>query len=282
MEQRSQSISVIRRQEKLLRFDFLELWRYKDLLFLFVRREIVIVYKQTILGPLWFFIQPLLTTFMFTFIFGNIAGIPTDGIPKVLFYLTGITVWNYFAECLKLTSDTFKKNSAIFGKVYFPRILMPLSTVIAELIKFLIQFVLFLGVLFYFTLSGAANNPNVCVILLPVYILIVGGLSLGFGMIISALTTKYRDLSFLIQFGIQLWMYATPIIYPISQVPEKYAWAIFANPMTAIIEAFKYSFLGVGDFSIIRLGYSFVFMIIIIFIGIIIFNRIEKNFMDTV
>lgn len=282
MAQKSQNISVIRRKDKLLRFDFSELWRNKDLLLLFVRREIVVVYKQTILGPLWFFIQPLLTAIMFTFVFGNIAGIPTDGIPNILFYLAGVTVWNYFAECIKITSDTFKKNSAIFGKVYFPRILMPLSTVIAELIKFSIQFVLFLGVLYYFVTRGSAIHPNLCVILLPVYVLLVAGLSLGFGMIISALTTKYRDLSFLIQFGIQLWMYATPIIYPISRVPVKYSWIILANPMTAIIEAFKYSFLGIGDFNILRLTYSFIFMITILSSGMIVFNRIEKNFMDTV
>jgi len=276
------SISTITPRKRIFELKISEIWQYRDLLVLLIRRDIKISYKQTILGPLWFFIQPLLTTVMFLLVFGRIARIPTGGTPPVLFYLGGITVWNYFSECLKLTSDTFVKNSAIFGKVYFPRIIMPLSIVSSNLVKFFIQFGLFLGVFFYYYFTDKNVIPNTTLLFLPVYIIILAVLALGFGLIISAMTTKYRDLTFLIQFGIQLWMYATPVIYPISQIPEKYRWAIMANPVSSIVEAFKYGFTGLGSFSSEGIFYSGGFAIVLFFIGVAIFNRTEKTFMDTV
>ena len=226
-------ISVISPRKSLFELKLDEVWHYRDLFILFIRRDITVTYKQTVLGPLWFFIQPILTTLMFLLVFGRIAKISTGGVPPVLFYLGGITVWNYFSECLRLTSDTFVKNSTLFGKVYFPRIISPLSIVSSNLVKFAIQFILFLAVFLYYYFSDAQIHPNVTLLLVPVYIIILAILALGFGLIISAMTTKYRDLTFLIQFGIQLWMYATPIIYPISQIPEKYRWAIMANPVSS-------------------------------------------------
>ncbi len=219
---------------------------------------------------------------MFLLVFGRIAKIPTGGVPPVLFYLGGITVWNYFSECLRLTSDTFVKNAGLFGKVYFPRIITPLSIVSSNLVKFSIQFVLFLGVFLVLLFYKCTDTTKYNLVLLPVYILILAILSLGFGLIISAMTTKYRDLTFLIQFGIQLWMYATPVIYPISQIPEKYRWAIMANPVSSIVEAFKYGFTGSGNFYLNGLIYSGIFSIVLFFIGVAIFNRTEKTFMDTV
>jgi lipopolysaccharide transport system permease protein len=219
---------------------------------------------------------------MFLLIFGRIARIPTGGVPPVLFYLGGITVWNYFSECLRLTSDTFVKNAGLFGKVYFPRIITPLSIVSSNLVKFSIQFILFLGVFLYYYFSDAHIQPNISLLLIPVYIIILAVLALGFGLLISAMTTKYRDLTFLIQFGIQLWMYATPVIYPISQIPEKYRWAIMANPVSSIVEAFKYGFTGSGSFHTTGIIYSGLFAIILFFVGVAIFNRTEKTFMDTV
>ena len=219
---------------------------------------------------------------MFLLVFGRIAKISTGGVPPILFYLGGITVWNYFSECLRLTSDTFIKNAGLFGKVYFPRIITPLSVVCSNLVKFSIQFALFLGVFFYYYITNAQIQPNITLLLLPVYILILALLALGFGLIISAMTTKYRDLTFLIQFGIQLWMYITPVIYPISQIPDKYRWAIMANPVSSVVEAFKYGFTGSGSFMSTGLVYSGIFAIVLFFIGIAIFNRTEKTFMDTV
>jgi len=219
---------------------------------------------------------------MFLLIFGRIARIPTDGVPPILFYLGGITVWNYFSECLRLTSDTFVKNAGLFGKVYFPRIITPLSIVSSNLVKFSIQFLLFLTVFFYYYFTDKNINPNVTLLLLPFYIIVLATLALGFGLIISAMTTKYRDLAFLIQFGVQLWMYATPVIYPISQIPEKFRPFIIANPVSAIVESFKYGFTGSGNFSTGGLVYSGIFAIIIFFVGIVVFNRTEKTFMDTV
>ncbi len=272
----------IRPKKHLLDINFKELWRYRDLIYLFVRRDFVAKYKQTILGPLWFIIQPLLTTIMFTIVFGNIAGISTDGLPKMLFYMTGITAWNYFAESLKNTSNTFTKNATIFGKVYFPRLVAPISTVISGLIQFFIQFLFLIAFMVYFGLKGADFSPNIYVLLIPILIVLMAGLGLGFGIIISSLTTKYRDLTNLVGFGVQLWMYATPIIYPLSEIPEKYKWAIIANPVTPIVETFRYALLGTGSFSYSYLAYSFIFMIIILSIGIILFNKIEQSFMDTV
>ena len=273
---------VINAQHNLLHIPFLEIWRYRDLLLLLVRRDFVALYKQTILGPLWFLIQPILTAVVFTIIFGNIAKISTDGLPHILFYMSGITCWNYFAECLTKTSETFTANASIFGKVYFPRIIMPLSIVVSGLLKFVIQFLLFGCFIVWFFATGASIHLTPAIFLFPLLVLIMGILGLGLGMIISSLTTKYRDLRFLLQFGIQLMMYATPIIYPVSSVPEKYHWLIFSNPMTAIVETFRYGFLGSGALNITTLIYSGVVSIFILAIGAIIFNRIEKTFMDTV
>lgn len=278
----SEEVTTITSENKLFDLKLKEIWRFRDLLTLFIKREVVIVYKQTILGPFWFFIQPILTTIMFTIIFGNVAKISTDGIPHILFYLSGVTAWNYFAESLKLNAETFQKNSELFKKVYFPRVLMPIAVVISNLLKFFIQFSLFIIVLFYYLLDGTKINPNSYILLLPIYVFVTAALGLAFGLIISALTSKYRDLKFLVQFGVQLWMYATPIIYPLSSIPEKYQWIAIANPLTSVIEAFKYSFLGNGHFSEYGLLYSFFFTIIIFLFGVFIFNKTEKNFIDTV
>jgi lipopolysaccharide transport system permease protein len=259
-----------------------ELWRYRDLIMLFVRRDFVAVYKQTILGPLWFLLQPLFTTIVFTVIFGKIAKIPTDGLPQVLFYLSGIVVWNYFANCLNKTSDTFVANAGIFGKVWFPRLSVPISIVISNLITFAIQFVLFLCFWVYFLLNGSTVNPQPLILILPLLILQMAALGLGCGIIVSSLTTKYRDLTYLVGFGVQLWMFATPVVYPISRIPARFQWIIALNPMAPIIELFRYSFLGAGTLIPWQIGLSIVNTVIILFIGIILFSRIEKSFMDTV
>ncbi|MBA3987290.1 MAG: ABC transporter permease [Flavobacteriales bacterium] len=259
-----------------------ELWNYKDLVLLFVKRDFISLYKQTVLGPLWFFIQPLLTTITFTVIFGNIAQLSTDGLPPMLFYLSGITCWSYFAECLNKTSNIFTTNAGIFGKVYFPRLVLPLSIIISNLIKFGLQFLIFLAFYFYFILKGHEIHIGTSVLLFPLLIVIMAGLGLGLGIIISSMTTKYRDLQHLIGFGVQLMMYASPIVYPLSSVPDKYKWVLMLNPMTSIIEAFKFSFLGVGIFSPIGLFYSFIFTCVALIVGIVIFSKVEKSFMDTV
>jgi lipopolysaccharide transport system permease protein len=259
-----------------------EIFKYKDLLFLFVKRDFVSIYKQTILGPLWFFIQPMITALTFTVIFGNLAKISTDGLPQILFYMCGITLWNYFADTLTKTADTFSSNANIFGKVYFPRMIVPLSVVVSNLIKLAIQFLLFLGIWIYYLIQSDLIHPNKMLALIPFLIILIGFMALSFGIIISSLTTKYRDLKFLVTFGIQLMMYASPIVYPLSIVPEKYKWIIVANPVTSIIETFKYAFLGVGEFSWLYLGYSTLFTIVLFIIGLVIFHRVEKSFMDTV
>ena len=260
-----------------------ELWRYRDLVMLFVRRDFVSVYKQTILGPLWYIIQPLLTAIIFTFIFGNIAKLPTDGLPQFLFYMSGTVIWSYFAECLNKTSNTFVQNASLFGKVYFPRMAVPVSILISNLITFLIQFGLFLAFVLYFALRGTNIHLNwLWVLFSPVLILMMAGLGLGFGILISSLTTKYRDLRFLVQFGVQLLMYATPVIYPVSAIPERFQWIILANPMTSIVEAFRFAFLGAGSVNTMQLLYSFGFMAVIVVIGVTIFNHVEQTFMDTV
>ena len=277
--------TTITTDKKLLSFDLNEVWQYRDLLTMYVKRDIITFYKQTILGPLWFIIQPLFTTIMFMFVFGGIAGISTDGIPQAVFYLSGLVCWNYFQDCLSKCSDTFNANQAIFGKVYFPRLVVPLSIVISNLIKMAIQFILFLVVYVYYFASGVDFHINATICLVPILIMMLGGLGLGFGMIISSMTTKYSDLRFLITFGVQLWMYATPVIYPLSVMKEtypKYIWILVANPQTAILETFKYAFTGVGVFNWLYLGYSFVFTIIILTLGIIIFNRVQRSFMDVI
>jgi lipopolysaccharide transport system permease protein len=259
-----------------------EILHYKDLLFLFVRRDFVSIYKQTILGPLWFFIQPIITAITFTVIFGNLAKISTDGLPQILFYMCGITLWNYFSDTLTKTADTFSANANIFGKVYFPRMIMPLSVVVSNLIKLGVQFSLFIAVWIYYLIQTNQVHPNSTMLLVPFLIILIGFMALSFGIIISSLTTKYRDLKFLVTFGVQLMMYASPIVYPLSIVPEKYKWIILANPVTSVIETFKYAFLGVGEFNWMHLGYSFGFTIILFLISLIIFHKVEKTFMDTV
>ncbi len=273
---------VIEPSRGLFDLRLMEIWRYRDLLLLLVKRDFVATYKQTILGPVWFFLQPVLTTLTFTLIFGRIAGLSTDGVPMMLFYMAGITIWNYFAECLNRTATVFKDNAQVFGKVYFPRLVMPLSIVVSNLVKLGIQFLLFLGFWTYFMVTTDAVHPNWAVMLTPVLVLIMGGLGLGFGMIISALTTKYRDLVFLLTFGVQLLMYATPVIYPISQIGEEYRWLIMANPMSSIIETFRYGFTGSGTFSPGALGYSAAFAAGVVALGTIVFNKVERSFMDTV
>ncbi|MEE1945125.1 ABC transporter permease [Pedobacter sp. KR3-3] len=262
-----------------------EVWAYRDLLVLLVRRDFVSFYKQTILGPLWFFIQPLFTTIIFTFIFGNLAGIRTDDVPKPLFYMAGITAWNYFADCLTKTSSVFKDNAPIFGKVYFPRLIMPLSIVVSNLVRFGVQLILFFIFMAYYWAEGAHFGPSWAILLFPLVVLLMALLGLGLGMIISAMTTKYRDLSFLINFGVQLLMYATTVIYPLSTVVKKYpeyAWLIKINPMTTLIETFRYGFLGKGTFSWDALSYTTLSTLVILLLGIVVFNKVEKNFVDTV
>ena len=249
---------------------------------LMVRRDFVSMYKQTILGPIWFIVQPLLTTIIFTIVFGNIAGISTDGLPKPLFYMAGITTWNYFADCFFKTSSVFRDNAGVFGKVYFPRLIVPLSSVMSNIIRLGIQLLLFLGFLVYYTWQGVVIHPNSFLLLIPVLIIMIALLGLGSGMIFSALTTKYRDLSFLVGFGMQLLMYATTVIYPLSAAPPKYKWFITANPMTGIIESFRYGFFGTGNFSWGLLGYSGIVTLVLLTIGLLIFTKVEKNFIDTV
>jgi len=261
----------------------MEIVKSKDLLFLFVKRDFISIYKQTILGPLWFFIQPILTTLIFTVVFGKIAGISTDGLPKILFYLSGITFWNYFSECLTKTSNTFIENQNIFGKVYFPRLILPISIVCSSLLKFGIQFLLFLVIWIYYMGHYKYNiEPNSYILLFPFLIILTGLLSLSIGIIITSITTKYRDFRFLIQFGIQLWMYATPIIYPLSSLSGNLKNMAMINPMTSIIETFKFSFLGEGIFSWFHVGYTALFTLITLIFGIVLFNKTEQNFMDTV
>lgn len=262
-----------------------ETWAYRDLLWLLVRRDFVSFYKQTILGPLWFFIQPLFTTIIYTFIFGNLAGMSTDGLPKPLFYMAGIAAWNYFADCLTKTSTVFRDNAGIFGKVYFPRLIMPLSIVVSNLVRFGVQMVLFLLFIIYYRLAGAQFHISWVICLFPFIVILMALLGLGAGMIISAMTTKYRDLAFLVGFGVQLLMYATTVIYPLSTALEKYpayAWLIEYNPMTPIIETFRYGFLGEGSFSWGSLAYAAGITFTSLIFGIVIFNKVERNFVDTV
>ncbi|MCS6832856.1 MAG: ABC transporter permease [Flammeovirgaceae bacterium] len=283
MKQTEQWDTIIKPSSSLFEIDIRELWRYRDLIIMFTKRDIVANYKQTILGPIWFFIQPLLTTITFVVIFGNIAKISTDGLPKVLFYLAGITCWNYFSECLTRTANTFRENANIFGKVYFPRLVVPLSIIISNLIKFAIQLLLFLIIWLYFLLfTDSQIHITEAILLLPVLIFLMAGLGLGFGIIFSSLTTKYKDLVFLLTFGVQLAMYATPVIYPLSTISDKYKPYIMANPVTAIVETFRYGFLGTGTFSWEMLVYSLVCTLVVLMIGVVIFNKVEKTFMDTV
>ena len=259
-----------------------ELWRYRDLIMLFVRRDFVAIYKQTILGPLWYLIQPIMTTLIFTVIFGKVAKIPTDGLPQVMFHLSGVVAWRYFADCLEKTSNTFVSNAHIFGKVYFPRLTVPLSVVISNLIAFAIQLLLFAGFWVYFYSEGTSIQLQYAALFLPLLTLQMAFLGLGCGIIISSLTTKYRDLTQLVGFGVQLWMYATPVVYPSSIIPEKYQWLMALNPMASIIETFRYAFLGTGTVNVSHVVTSVVMTLVILFVGVVLFSRIEKSFMDTV
>ncbi|MEE1276909.1 MAG: ABC transporter permease [Fibrobacteraceae bacterium] len=276
--------TVIQPKNSLLQVDFRELWQYRDLYRMLVKRDIVVWYKQTILGPLWFFIQPILTTIMFMIVFGGIAKIGTDGIPQPLFYLAGICLWNYFAESLNQTSNTFIQNSALFGKVYFPRLVVPFATVTSNLVRLGIQLLLFVFVYLYFAFfTEATVAPNLYICLVPLLILLLSGLALGFGVLFSSLTTKYRDLTFLLSFLVQLWMYATPVIYPLSTIENPTLKTLMLlNPMTAILETFKYAMLGVGQFRFEYLTYSALFTLFIMAIGIVVFNKVQRTFMDTV
>lgn len=277
---------VIKGHTSLFDVKFKDLWHYRDLLFLFVKRDFVSFYKQTVLGPLWFFIQPIFTTIVFTFVFGNLAGISADGLPQYLFYLSGITAWNYFSDCLTKTSTVFRDNANIFGKVYFPRLIMPLSIVVSNLVRFGVQLVLLILAMIYFYFfpePKASFEVTTAILLFPFLVLLMALLGLGFGLIITAMTTKYRDLTFLVTFGVQLLMYGTTVIYPLSYAREKgYGWLVEKNPMTGIIEGFRYAFLGKGEFTFANIGYSTLFTVVILFLGIIIFNKTEKNFVDTI
>ncbi len=276
---------TIQAKTKFIELKFNELWAYRDLLWLLVRRDFVSFYKQTILGPLWFFIQPLFTTIIFTFIFGNLAGISTDGLPKPLFYLAGITAWNYFADCLTKTSTVFRDNASIFGKVYFPRLIMPLSIILSNLVRLGVQLLLFLLLMAYYYFIGSHFQITWAILLFPFIITLMALLGLGSGMIISAMTAKYRDLAFLVTFGVQLLMYATTVIYPLSTALKNYpsySWLIEYNPMTPIIETFRYGFLGEGTFSWSSLSYATGTTLVLFILGIIIFNKVERNFIDTV
>jgi len=273
---------IISPQRNLLDLRLRELWHARDLILLFVRRDFVSVYKQTILGPLWYLIQPLLTTITFTVIFGNIAKLPTDGLPQFLFYMSGTVIWTYFASCFTKTSETFVSNAHLFGKVYFPRLAVPVSILISNLIAFAIQFAFFLAFMAYFALQGTQLHPNWWMLMTPVLLLMMAGMGLGFGIIISSLTTKYRDLRFLVQFGVQLLMYITPVIYPTSAIPARFQVLMRFNPMSSVVEAFRYGFLGAGTVDLVQLAYSFGIMLVVIIVGAVMFNRVEATFMDTV
>lgn len=259
-----------------------ELIQYKDLIVMFVKRDFKTLYKQTILGPLWIIISPLLTTLMFTVVFGNIANISTDGVPQIVFYMLGTMVWTYFSTCLTKTSSTFTGNAAIFGKVYFPRLVTPISTVISGLINFGVQFLMFLGFMAYFMVKGSPIHPNLWILITPLLLVQLAALALGFGIIISSLTTKYRDLAVLVTFGVQLWMYATPVVYPASQIGGKLKTLMMLNPVSPIVETFRYAFLGSGSIPWNYLGISVITTLVVLFAGVVLFSRVEKTFMDTV
>ncbi|CVK19938.1 ABC transporter permease [Sporomusa sphaeroides] len=280
--EQEQWTSIIKPSNGWFDIDFKGLWHYRDLIAMMVKRDFVAFYKQTILGPLWFLLQPLLTTIVFTIVFGQIAKLPTNGLPQVLFYLSGTVMWNYFAACLNTTSNTFVANAGIFGKVYFPRLVIPIGVVITNMLSFGIQFALFLALLIFFMLQGAAVAPNLWILVTPLLVLQMGCLGLGCGIIVSSMTTKYRDLSLLVTFGAQLWMYATPVVYPVSMASGFMSWVLVLNPMTAIIEIFRYAFLGGQMIPLWYWLVSGAITVILFMVGIILFSKVEKNFMDTV
>ncbi|MDR0829210.1 MAG: ABC transporter permease [Prevotellaceae bacterium] len=275
--------TVIEPKTGLFRLDLKEIWKFRDLFSLFVKRDIITQYKQTVLGPLWFIIQPILTTIMQVVIFKGVAKMSTDGLPAILFYMSGNVFWGYFSECITKTSSTFNTNAAIFGKVYFPRMIAPLSTVASNLVRFAIQMALFIAFYIYFIATGTPISPNIYLLMFPLLVLMLAGLALGFGVIVSSMTTKYRDLAILFTFIVQLWQYATPVIYPMSFIENStLKLAINLNPLTPIFEAFRYGALGVGSFSWWGLTYSFGFMIVVLLLGTMVFNRVQRSFMDTV
>jgi lipopolysaccharide transport system permease protein len=273
---------TIEPQSSLFDLNLKDVWRYRDLLWMFVKRDFVSFYKQTILGPLWFFIQPLFTTIIYTFIFGGLANLSTDNLPQPLFYMAGITAWNYFSDCITKTSTVFKDNANIFGKVYFPRLIMPLSIVASNLVRFAVQMLLMIIMMGYYAWNGANFHITWAIVLFPLLVILMALMGLGLGLIITALTTKYRDLAFLVTFGIQLLMYTTTVIYPLSSAPAKYKTMISLNPMTGIIECFRFAFLGQGQLTWNTLGYSTAFTLVALLLGILIFNKTEKTFVDTV
>ena len=273
--------TIIQPKNKLIDLRLKELWQYRDLIVMFVKRDFKTMYKQTILGPLWIIINPILTTLMQVFIFGNLANLSTDGMPHIVFYMAGNTIWLYFSGCLNNTANTFVRNANVFGKVYFPRLVTPISIVISGLISFAVQFGIFLIFVVWFWMKGIIV-PNITMILLPVYILMLAMLSMGCGVIISALTTKYRDLSILVTFGIQLWMYGSAIIFPISSIQEKWGTLLMLNPIVPIVEAFRYAFTGKGVFSVQYLGIGMIITLILLLIGCVMFNKVDRTFMDTV
>ena len=273
---------VIRPKKGLLDLGLKSLWRYRDLWYMYVRRDIVTFYKQTILGPLWFVIQPILTTAMYMFVFGGLAGISTDGAPQPLFYLSGILLWNYFSDSFNVSSNVFISNASVFGKVYFPRLVVPLAGLTSNLVKMGIQLVLFILVYIGFRIAGADLDINASLLLFPFYVLLLAGHAMSWGLIVSSFTSKYRDMRYLVGFGLQLFMYATPVIYPLSVAGERFKWALELNPLTPIFEAFKYGCLSCGSLSWGGLLYSTVFMLVTLFLAVILFNRVERTFMDTV
>jgi len=280
--EQEQWTSIIRPSNGWFDINYKEIWQYRDLIQMFVKRDFVAMYKQTILGPLWFFLQPLFTTLVFTVVFGKIAKLSTNGIPPILFYLSGTVMWNYFAACLNTTSNTFVANAGIFGKVYFPRLVLPISVVITNMFSFGIQFLLFFLVFVYYLLQGMSPNINSMVLVVPVLLAQMACLGLGCGIIVSSLTTKYRDLSLLVTFGVQLWMYATPVVYPLSMATGTMYSLLILNPMTAVIELFRYAFLGGSLLPVEYWGISILFTFLVLVTGIVLFSKVEKNFMDTV
>lgn len=281
MGEKQQWTETIESKHSLLDLKLGEVWRYKDLVYMFVKRDFVSSFKQTILGPIWFFINPIFTTIVYLVIFGGIANLSTDGAPKILFYLAGVTLWNYFSACLTSTSNVFTNNAGIFGKVYFPRLVMPLTIVISNLMRFGVQFCLFLAVWLYY-LATKEIQPNIWILATPFLIILMAAFALGVGMIFSSLTTKYRDLQMLLGFGVSLYMYATPVIYPVSTLPKSIQPYAMWNPLTGIFECFKYGWLGVGEFSPMMLMVSSIIIFSLLAIGTVVFNKVEKGFMDTV
>lgn len=282
MAEEKQPSYFINSKQSVFSLNLKEVWAYRDLLLMLVKRDFITFYKQTVLGPLWFIVQPLLTTAIYMVIFGNIAKLSTDGVPQVLFYMSGITIWNYFSESLTKTSSVFTSNAGMFGKVYFPRLIMPLAIVSSSLMKFAVQFGIFFLILLYFVIFTNDVQPNVWMLFTPVLILLMAMFALGMGMIFSSLTTKYKDLTFLLTFGVQLFMYITPVVYPISSLPEKFRFLVYMNPLSSIFECFRYAFLGSGSFDITSIMWSGLFIIFILILGTVIFNKVEKSFMDTV